>query len=306
VSGEKRETVVRMNLVPGDTAEGSAAFPHPPPTVGRGAELRYENIAYAAVPGFRPLFLDLRVPRSRDRPPPLIIWIHGGGWMRGSRRRLPPNLFENGLHDLMVDAGYAVAAVDYRLAREAGFPGMLLDVKAAIRWLRGHAAEFGIDAERVVLWGESAGAHLALMAALGTGLDVAERTGEHLDRSETPTAVVDWYGPTDLAALAALGRGGSNPDDGLAAMIERDGRWTYSELSPRNHVRGDAPPVFVAHGTDDDVVPVAQSRELVARLRAVGATVDHLEVPGAGHVWLGAPSVPAIVTAGLDFLEKVI
>ena len=306
MSGEKRETVVRMNLVPGATAEGSAAFPHPPPTVGRGAELRYENIVYAAVPGFRPLFLDLRVPRSRDRPPPLIIWIHGGGWMRGSRRRLPPNLFENGLHDQMVDAGYAVAAVDYRLAREAGFPGMLLDVKAAIRWLRGHAAEFGIDAERVVLWGESAGAHLALMAALGTGLDVAERTGEHLDRSETPTAVVDWYGPSDLAAMAALGRDEPNPDDGLAAMIERDGRWTYAELSPLSHVTGDVPPVFVAHGTDDHVVPVEQSRELAARLRAAGATADYLEVPGADHVWLGAPSVPAIVTAGLDFLEKVI
>jgi dipeptidyl aminopeptidase/acylaminoacyl peptidase len=89
-------------------------------------------------------------------------------------------------------------------------------------------------------------------------------------------------------------------------MIERDGRWTYAELSPLSHVRGDVPPVFVAHGTDDHVVPVGQSRELAARLRAAGATVDYLEVPGADHVWLGAPSVPAIVTAGLDFLEKVI
>ena len=78
-------------------------------------------------------------------PHPLIIWIHGGGWIYGSRRRLPPHLFDNAIHDQMLDAGYAVAAVDYRLAREAGFPGMLLDIKAAVRWLRGHAGEFDLD-----------------------------------------------------------------------------------------------------------------------------------------------------------------
>ena len=70
-------------------------------------------------------------------PHPLIVWIHGGGWIYGSRRRLTPDLFDNAVHDQMVDAGWAVAAVDYRLAREAGFAGMLLDVKAAVRWLRG-------------------------------------------------------------------------------------------------------------------------------------------------------------------------
>jgi dipeptidyl aminopeptidase/acylaminoacyl peptidase len=73
-----------------------------------------------------------------------------------------------------------------------------------------------------------------------------------------------------------------------------------------SRVRGDGPPVFVAHGTDDHVVPVEQSRELVDRLRAAGGPVDYLEVAGADHVWLGAPSVAAIVSAGLDFLEKVI
>ena len=79
---------------------------------------------------------------------------------------------------------------------------MLLDVKAAVRWLRGHAAQFGVDPERVVLWGESAGGHLAVMAGMCTKLDGVARTGEHQEQSETPTAIVDWYGPVDLTAMS--------------------------------------------------------------------------------------------------------
>jgi acetyl esterase/lipase len=301
---------VHANLTPGPLTDGTGAFPHPPPRLGRRGGLEYDDVVYSCEPGYRPLFLDLRVPPGAG-PHPLIVWIHGGGWIYGSRRRLPPHLFDNGVLDLMVDAGYAVAAVDYRLAREAGFPGMLLDVKAAVRWLRGHAAEFGIDPQRVVLWGESAGAHLALMAATCGSLDTAERTGEHRDQSEAPTAVVDWYGPTDLAAMSALDLAGDSEEVGQTerrpeAVLQEHSGWSYAELSVTNHVRPDMPPVFVAHGTDDQVVPVGHSRELVERLRAVGVVVDYLEVPGADHVWRGAPSVPEIVDASLAFLAKVV
>ena len=197
--------------------------------------------------------------------------------------------------------------MDYRLAREAGFPGMLLDVKAAVRWLRGHAAEFAVDPERLVLWGESAGGHLALMAAMCTALDGAERTGEHREQSETPTVVVDWYGPTDLATMSALDLGHDSEEVGRTderpeAVLRQQGSWSFAELSATSYVRPGVPPVFVAHGTDDQIVPVSHSRELVARLRAAGATVDYLEVPGADHVWRGAPSVPDIVAASLAFV----
>jgi acetyl esterase/lipase len=298
---------VTVNLVPGPLTDGTRAFPHPPPRLGRSGELAYDNLVYSCEPGYRPLFLDLRVPRPGTGPHPLIVWIHGGGWIYGSRRRLPPHLFDNAVHDHMVDAGWAVAAVDYRLAREAGFAGMLLDVKAAVRWLRGNAVEFDIDPERVVLWGESAGGHLALMAAMCTALDGAERTGEHLDQSESPAAVVDWYGPTDLVAMSRLDLGGDSEEVGKTeehpeAVLHEHGTWTYAQLSATSYVRPDLPPVFVAHGTDDQIVPVDHSRELVARLRAVGAEVGYLEVPGADHVWRGAPSVPDIVAASLGFI----
>jgi hypothetical protein len=233
---------VTVNLVPGPLTDGTRAFPHPPPRPGRLGGLEYDNVVYSCEPGFRPLFLDLRVPRPGTGPHPLIVWIHGGGWIFGSRRRLPPHLFDNAVHDQMLDAGYAVAAVDYRLAREAGFPGMLLDVKAAVRWLRGRAAEFDLDPERVVLWGESAGGHLALMAAMCTRLDGAPRTGEHLEQPETPQAVVDWYGPTDLVAMSRLDLGGDSEEVGRTeqrpeVVLEQHGDWSYEELSALSHVR---------------------------------------------------------------------
>jgi dipeptidyl aminopeptidase/acylaminoacyl peptidase len=89
-------------------------------------------------------------------------------------------------------------------------------------------------------------------------------------------------------------------------VLQQYSGWTYAELSTTTYASGDIPPVFVAHGTDDQIVPVDQSRELVARLRAAGATVDYLEVPGADHVWRGAPSVADIVAASLAFLAKVV
>jgi acetyl esterase/lipase len=305
-----RRLTISVNPVPGPLTDGTAAFPYVP-GVGPSGELRYDNIVYSCEPGYRPLFLDLRVPAPQTAPHPLIVWVHGGGWIYGSRRRLPPHLFDNAIHDRMLDAGYAVASVDYRLAREAGFAGMLLDLKAALRWLRGHAADFDLDPQRVVMWGESAGGHLAVMAALCTKLDGADRTGECLGQPETPTVVVDWYGPADLTAMAELPMGADSEEvgataDNPAAILRTSGTWTYDELSPITYVRAGLPPIFVAHGTDDQIVPVSHSRDLAARLRAVGATVDYLEVAGADHVWRGAPSVADIVDRSLSFVAKAL
>jgi len=311
MTAHKPSVTVTANLVPGPLTDGTAAFPYAPPSLGRSGGLRYESIVYSCQPGYRPLFLDLRLPSPGEARHPLIIWIHGGGWIYGSRRRLPPHLFENAVHDQMLDAGFAVASVDYRLALEAGFPGMLLDVKAAIRWLRGHAAEFDLDPARVILWGESAGGHLAVMAGVCTKLDGVERTGEHTEQSEIPTAIVDWYGPVDLTAMAQADLGADSEEVGATgdrpeAVLQQSSGWTYAELSATTYLRPDVPPVFVGHGTDDQIVPVAQSRTLVAGLRSAGGSVEYLEVPGADHVWRNAASVPDIVDRSLNFVSKAL
>jgi len=153
--------------------------------------------------------------------------------------------------------------------------------------------------------------HLALMAAMCTALDGAERTGEHLEQSETPTAVVDWYAPTDLVAMSRVELGRDSEEIGQTEerpedVLQQHGTWSFEELSATSYVRPGVPPTFVAHGTDDQIVPVDHSRELVARLRAAGAEVEYLEVPGADHVWRGAPSVTDIVAASLAFVAKTL
>jgi acetyl esterase/lipase len=296
---------------PGPLTEGTAAFPILPPTLGPAGELRYDNLVYSCEAGYRPRFLDLRLPPEDENHAPVIVWIHGGGWIYGSRRRLPPHLFAASPFEQMIRAGFAVACIDYRLARETDLAGMLLDVKAAVRWLRGHAGDFGLDPQRVVLWGESAGAHLAVMTAICDKPLGMARTGEFLDQPEDVTAVVSWYGPADLAQMAgqdadALSEEvGSDPEN-PAVLLQQGGRWSYREMSSVSYADNPAPPMFLAHGTDDGVVPVSHSRQLLARLRLAGTTVEYLEVPGADHVWVNAPSVPDIVTTSLAFLSKAL
>ena len=281
---------------PGPLSDGTAAFPSAPPRTGPVGELIIENVVYSCEPGYRPLFLDLRIPQSASGALPLIVWIHGGGWMQGSRRRLPPNLSQHRLHDRMLERGYALAAVDYRLAREAAFPGMVLDVLAAIRWLRAHSATFNLAPERLTVWGESAGAHIATMLAMCTKLADVPRSGEFLDQPEAPQSVVAWYGPSDFTAIPER--------RGPVELLQESSGWTRAELSPLTYVRKDLPPMLLAHGTDDEQVPVDQSRRLFAALREVGAPVDYLEVAGARHVWVNAPSADAVIDYSLAFVDR--
>src|SRR4051812_17355806 len=126
-----------------------------------------------------PLLLDLHLPARPVAPPPVVVWLHGGGWRKGDRSFAPD------LDRYFAARGYAMANVEYRLSGDAIFPAQLDDVRAAVRWLRESAGEFGLDARAIGLWGSSAGGHLAALAATTATAD--------LDRVQ---AVVDGYGPT--------------------------------------------------------------------------------------------------------------
>jgi acetyl esterase/lipase len=293
---------------------GTAAYPMNPSRIGPDGTLRYDDLVYSCEPGYRPLFLDLRLPQEpADDPYPLIVWIHGGGWMHGSRKRQAPNIDAHHVIGQLGAAGYAVALVDYRLSREAPFPAPMLDLRAAVRWLRGYADLFGIDSDRIALWGESAGAHLALMTAwCHRGSDAT--VGEFLDESETVQAVVEWYGPIDLTASHfnrpidtrddASGETSSRGDDPVAMLLDGSA-WTRTDISPLTYVRADLPPTLIAHGSDDRLVPVVQSRQLHAALTEAGAPVDYIEVPG-DHVFVGSESIDEVVKRGIDFLGSVL
>jgi acetyl esterase/lipase len=252
------------------------------------------DLVYGEVPGFRPLELDLYRP-DVPSPAPVIVHVHGGGWRRGSRRHSLPRVGAD-FYQRLAGQGFAVAAVDYRLSGEAVYPAALEDVRTAAGWVRKQAADYGLDAGRVFLWGDSAGGHLALMTAL-TGADVQ--------------GVVAWFPVTDLAGLASdVAAAGGVPDPGpesrealFLGAPAADVPDLAREASPVAHASAAAPPVLLMHGAADDLVPPAQSIRLAGALTAAGATVELELVPGATHFWNGAEDVDAIVRRSVEFLR---
>jgi acetyl esterase/lipase len=230
-------------------------------------------VIYREVPGFRPLELDLTAP---DDAVATIVYLHGGGWRRGSRLTPLPG-FEH-LAGELVAQGFRVAVADYRLSGEATFPAPLEDVRAAIEFVR--------DGKPLFLWGESAGAHLGLLAGL---------TGSTVD------AVVAWFPPTDLLGLT----GDVSREAALLGAPPESVPDLAREASPLTHAHAGAPPVLLMHGSDDDLVPAAQSVRLAEALRAVGAPVELHLVPGARHRWTGADPA-AVVATSVKFLRAAL
>jgi len=255
------------------------------------------DLEYARVDGLS-LRLDLYLPLRKSEPRlPVVVWIHGGGWKGGDKAntRAPEVLGE----------GYAVASINYRLSHQATFPAQIHDCKAAIRWLRAHAEEFGLDPERIGAWGSSAGGHLA--ALLGTSGDVPELEGEvgdHLDQSSRVQAVCDFYGPTDLLAVLEPGawpsHGSPNSPESLLLGGPVAERVELARLaSPVTHVSPDDPPFLIVHGDRDRVVPLDQSVRLHQALTAAGVESTLYVVKGAGHGFRD-PKADALVREFFD------
>ncbi|MGP3983575.1 alpha/beta hydrolase fold domain-containing protein [Streptomyces sp. KR80] len=286
-----------------------------PPLVGEDGVRHFEGITYATTPGYRPRLLDVHVPAT-DEPVPAVVWIHGGGWLEGDRRYPPPTVPVDLLHGSVLQAGLALVCIDYRHSLEAPFPAQLHDVKAALRYLRRFADGLGIDADRIGVWGESAGGHLAALAGLvspdgpdGTALEGA--TGVR-DEDSAVRAVVDWYGVSELVSLL------SHPLPPSPADVEYPNPFTallggtadqLPELaraaSPVTYAGAAAPPSFLlVHGTADELVPYSQSEVLAEALERAGGDVTLQPVDGADHIFLGAADVTPIVAASVAFLAR--
>ncbi len=238
----------------------------------------YQDLAYAD--GER--LLDLYLPQ-RGGPAPVAVWLHGGSWVTGDKRPVPAVLL--GLRD----RGFAVAAVNYRLTGVSSHPAQLHDVKGAVRWLRAHADEYGLDPARVYLVGFSAGGHLASLAGL-TGGDAALEgdVGGNLDRSSAVDGVVVYAGPSDLPRLAGdcAGCQGSAQFVALGCSFLLCGD-SGAAASPLMYAKAGAPPFLILHGDADRVVPVEQARLLDAALRQSGVRSRLVVVEGGQHGLLG-------------------
>ena len=224
-----------------------------------------KDVEYARING-ESLRMDVRVPDSKG-PYPAAIVIHGGGWMRGDRVWNVEPLFTP-----LTQSGFASFSISYRLAKYFLEIGTAVeDVRHAIRFVRDNAEKYGVDPNRLALIGESAGAHLAAMAALEEPKSVA--------------AVVSMYGPTDLEALA---RSSTVVPDQIRKAVEGSAFASLltghlRSLSPVQYVKPGAPPFLLMHGTADHVVPFDQSTKMKDRLVAAGADAEVVTIQGGGH-----------------------
>ena len=223
------------------------------------------DIEYGTANGKR-LLLDAYVPPAGEDPRPAVVMIHGGGWRAGDKASWRPEA------EQLAARGWVAFSINYRLDEPAVFPAEIDDVQAAVRWVRAHAQEYGVDPTRIAAIGESAGGHLsAMLATLGTG---------GLDRDARIRVGAAWSPPVDLTALAgSRGAGWIGPLLGCNRQTCPD---RLAQSSPVTHVDGTDAPLYLVSSTEE-LVPLSQSRAMAERLKAAG--VDHrLDVyPGTRH-----------------------
>ena len=204
--------------------------------------------------------LDLILPKNRDtkNPPPLVVWIHGGGWKSGNKKT---GHFPNRIPALVKTGRYAGATIGYRLSGEANWPAQIYDCKAAIRWLRANAGKFGYDPTRIALWGSSAGGHLvSMLGTTGRNKELEGTLGNHLDQSSHVQAVVNYYGPSALLQMndhpSKIDHNApGSPESQLIGAPIQQSKKKARQASPLHHVTADDPPIIHFHGTDDLIGP---------------------------------------------------
>lgn len=248
---------------------------------GRRGVVRQKNIVFGEV-GRHKLLLD--VYRSADAGPksPVLLQVHGGGWVLGSKNDQGIPIMRH-----MAARGWVCVNANYRLSPRATFPDHLIDLKRAVAWIRAHAADYGGDPDFVVVTGGSAGGHLAALLALTANDPMYQPGFESVDTSVE--ACIPFYGVYDFSD-----RFGIWPHQGLHRLLERrvmkttrskDGA-AFERASPIARIHDKRPPFFVIHGDKDSLVPVEEARRFVAALRASGSEpVVYAELPGAQHAF---------------------
>jgi acetyl esterase/lipase len=234
-----------------------------------------EEVTYAQADAWfghvtRDLRMDIIYPQTEGKKYPCIVWVCGGAWTQMNRGAHIPYLSD------LARRGFVIASVDYRLGHEAPFPGAIIDIKAAIRYLRAHAKRYSINTEKFGIMGESAGGYLAAMTALTSGKEF--EAGGYLEYSSAVQAACPWYMPCDLPKLEKENAfkfpffNGSSSDAEYCRYI-----------NPVAYITPKAPPFLLLHGSDDLVVPLEQSEIIYEALVARKIDVRFVVLKGEGH-----------------------
>ena len=247
---------------------GQSGRKTPARTLPEGVTMK-RDIEYASIDG-QSLKLDLYLPEASETTPPLVVWIHGGGWKSGDKAHVNPAILR------LTGEGYAIASINYRLKDLSIHPKNIHDCKGAVRWLRANAETYNYDPERVAVAGSSAGGHLALLLGLSSSVNALEgEVGGNTEQSSTVKAIVDFYGPSELIVMAADSERFNRAHEFTEAQIK--------DASPLTYLTDKAPPVLVFHGDKDRTVPVGQSQLLHDRYQERSLNSQLQILKGAGH-----------------------
>lgn len=223
--------------------------------------------------------LDLIAPGAHpEKKLPLVVFVHGGAWNSGSKNDGLP------LINLISASGdYAAATINYRLSQEAAWPAQIFDCKAAIRFLRGKADEYGIDPDNIGIIGMSAGGHLVSMVGTSSGIAALEGDlGAFPKVSSKVQCVVNFFGPTDFLTMS----GDALTPNPITALLGGTGpelAEKAKQASPVTWVTQSSAPFFTAHGTKDPLVPFSQAEEIDAALKKAGVESHLIAMQGGGH-----------------------
>jgi acetyl esterase/lipase len=226
----------------------------------------------------------------------VIIFIHGGGWNRGRKDRCPAVR--------IVDDGYAVASINYRLTTVAPFPAQIEDCKAAVRWLRANASKYSLNPDRIGVWGFSAGGHLAALLGTSGGVRELEGGGDNLNVSSRVQAVLAVSAPVDFLRLyhdASTTPTETTPKVLTAIKMLMGGpisehESTAIQASPLHYISKDDPPFLIIHGGEDPTVPVIQCQLLAEALKSAGVETTLEIANGRGH-GAGGPKFDPIINS---------
>jgi acetyl esterase/lipase len=290
------------NVMPQSGGDGSTGtFASVAPT--------YKDLAYATL--YSAQKLDVYIPTTGSGAFPVVIMVHGGGFMFGDKA---DGAGLTGVDQLLA-AGYAVASINYRLSGEATYPAQIFDAKAAVRFLRANATKYNLNPDKFGVWGASAGGNLA--ALLGTTCGVDELEGAELgnaDQSSCVQAVVDWFGPIDFLTMDEQFTGtscpanhndASSPESKLVGAAIQTVTDLVATTNPMNYLTADDAPFFIENGTADCNIPPAQNKNLADALSTVIGEdkVTYVSLEGAGH---GGPQFETAENLQLviNFLNK--
>jgi acetyl esterase/lipase len=288
--------IVQARAQHNDQDDAPPGYAPTPPVLYPGNVRSLRDVTFAAPEGFRPLTLDLYLPPEGGPPKPVVVFIHGGAWR--SRTARDGGVFRDfpAVLASVAARNYVVASVNYRFSGEARFPAAVQDVALAIRWLRTHSARYGIDTNKFVVWGSSAGGQIAALLGTACAVPALEPAVPKGPQGPLPSTcvqgVIDWYGLIDLESVGKeLGKSvvPEYVNTYLGCELAQCPAGLARSASPFPYIDAKDPPFLIQHGAADTTVSPIQSKRLYEALHAAGVPAEIVIYPGVAHGFSKVP-----------------